>query len=492
MNKKIAFIGFLVTLACCWTACKNDVSSAGQAVLDDDDAIVVYVDTFPLTSGIDSCAAIISQADSFLLGEIETDYGLLRSAILTQLACPTGYRYPANAEVDSICLFMYYGSWIGDPKSPLAINAYLMDKKTFNYTGTYPTDLNIDDYFIDPQNKMPVLANYSIVVASEKLDSIMNDEGVYIPALRMKVNDDFRDYFWGIKSFTDQDDFNQKFKGLLIESSFGSSTMLNISDIALGVFYHFKYERIPGDPTSDTTVHDMKAFYANSEVRTVNHLAYPDKKEWIDRLKQDSDTYNYIIAPAGAYTRISFPMGRISDSIMQHMVDTFAGLEVQTKQPYVNKAEVRITVTNKYAGSTANMTRNEWLQPSQYMLLIRESSMKRFFENKELPSDTCALLSPLVQTTDSAGNAIYYYTFDMSDFLLNQLRNQLRSEMNGYDLKMMLVPVSVNIASTEVSNSTYSAVKQLQTMSATQIKSAKNGMKFEIVYSGFSLPSFTD
>ena len=126
------------------------------------------------------------------------------------------------------------------------------------------------------------------------------------------------------------------------------------------------------------------------------------------------------------------------------------------------------------------------------MLLIRESSMTRFFENKELPSDTCALLRPLVQTTDSAGNAIYYYTFDMSDFLLNQLRNQLRSEMNGNDLKMMLVPVSVNIASTEVSNSTYSAVKQLQTMSATQIKSAKNGMKFEIVYSGFSLPSFTD
>ena len=485
MNKKIAFIGFLVTLACCWTACKNDVSSAGQAVLDDDDAIVVYVDTFPLTSGIDSCAAIISQADSFLLGEIETDYGLLRSAILTQLACPTGYRYPANAEVDSICLFMYYGSWIGDPKSPLAINAYLMDKKTFNYTGTYPTDLNIEDYC---SKEKTILANYSIVVASEKLDSIMNDEGVYIPALRMKVNDDFRDYFWGIKSFTDQDDFNQKFKGLLIESSFGSSTMLNISDIALGVFYHFKYERIPGDPTSDTTVHDMKAFYANSEVRTVNHLAYPDKKEWIDRLKQDSDTYNYIIAPAGAYTRITFPMERISDSIMQHMVDTIGDLMILTKQPYVNKAEVRIAVTNKYDGSTADMTRNEWLQPSKFMLLIRESSMKRFFENKELPSDTCALLSPLVQTTDAEGNAIYYYTFDMSDFLLNQLRK----ETSDLDLKMMLVPVSVNIASTEVSNSTYSAVKQLQTMSATQIKSAKNGMQLEIVYSGFSLPSFTD
>lgn len=485
MNKKIAFIGFLVAIASCWTACKNDVTTAGQAVLDEDDAIIVLVDTFSLTSSIDSCAAIISQADSFLLGEIETDYGLLRSAVLTQLACPVGYHYPENAEVDSICLFMYYSSWIGDPNAPLAINAYLMDRNTFRYTGVYPTDLNIADYCSKDKT---ILANYSIVVASEKLDSIMNDDGVYIPALRMRVNDDFQEYFWNIKSFKDQNDFNQQFKGLLIESSFGSSTMLNISDIALGVFYHFKYQRVPGDPTSDTTVYDMKAFYANSEVRTVNHLAYPDKKEWIDRLKQDSDTYNYIIAPAGAYTRITFPMEQISDSIMQHMVSTVDDLEVLTKQPYVNKAEVRIEVMNMYNGTTADKTRNDWLQPSKYMLLIRESSMKRFFENKELPSDTCALLSPLVQTTDSAGDAVYYYTFDMSDFLINQLRK----EANDQDLKMMLVPVSVNIASTEVSNSTYSAVRQLQTMSATQIKSAMNGMKFEIVYSGFSLPSFTN
>ena len=48
-------------------------------------------------------------------------------------------------------------------------------------------------------------------------------------------------------------------------------------------------------------------------------LERDQKQAEIDRLKQDSDTYNYIIAPAGAYTRITFPMERISDSIMQHM-----------------------------------------------------------------------------------------------------------------------------------------------------------------------------
>ena len=83
-------ISLMVLLACCWSACKNDVANTGEGVLDADDAIIVLADTFPISSGIDSCEAIISQADSFLLGEIETDYGLLRASILTQLACPEG------------------------------------------------------------------------------------------------------------------------------------------------------------------------------------------------------------------------------------------------------------------------------------------------------------------------------------------------------------------------------------------------------------------
>ena len=477
-------ICLLLVIACSWTACKDDVASAGQAVLDEDDAIIVLVDTFPLTSCIDSCKAIISQADSFLLGEIETDYGLLRASILTQLACPEGYSYPKGAIVDSVCLFMYYASWTGDATSPLSVNAYQMDKGTFTYSGTYPTDLNINDYC---SRSKTILADHRIVVASEKLDSVMNDAGKYIPMLRMRLNDDFMNTFWTMQSFTTQEAFNQQFNGLLIETTFGSSTMLNISDIALGVFYHFSYEKIEGRPETDTTVYDLKAFYANAEVRTVNHLYYPDKKELIDRLKKDSDTYNYIIAPAGAYTRITFPMARIHDSIMEHMVETIDGEVYQTKQPYVNKAEVRIDVTNKYNGSEADKTRNEWLQPSSYMLLIKEESIERFFANRELPSDTCALLSPLIQGTDSNGDAIYYYTYDMSDFLTNQLRKKTDDK----ELKMMLVPVTVSSADGTM-ESAYTAVRQQQTMSATKIKSAKNGLKFEIVYSGFSLPSFTD
>ena len=479
MSKKQALIGFILAFVIAFTACKDDVANTGESVLTIEDEVIVLADTFAFRSAVDSCRAIISQADSFLLGEIESDYGVLQASILTQLACPEGYHYPEGfslESVDSICLFMYYQSWVGDANSPLAINAYMMDRNTFRYSGTYPTNINISDYC---SRDLSILQNHRIVVASEKLDSIKNSDGTYSPMLRMKLNDDFTQYFASIQTFESQERFNEQFKGLLIETSFGSSTILNISDIALGVFYHFTYSK----NGKDTTVNDMKAFYANSEVRTVNHLFYEDKKQLVEEMQQDSDTYNYIVAPAGVYTRLEFPMEVIADTIISSLIydttwnATHDSVTILFKRPYVNKAQVRVEVTNVFSGATADITRDDWLQPAAYMLLIKENSMERFFKNKELPSDTCALLSALQQGTDSLGNTTYFYSYDLSDFLTNQLRK----ESGDSYLSMMLVPVTVDINSSSVVTS----VRQQQTVSATQIRSAKNGMSLEIVYSGF-------
>lgn len=467
MNRRFAIIPvFFLAVLSLMVACKDDVANTGQSVLEPADAIIVLSDTLPLTSGIDSCDAIISQADSFLLGEIETGYGLLRASILTQLACPEGYHYPTEGfsidSVDSVCLFLYYGSWIGDGHTPLAINAYRMDKQTFRYSGTYPTDLNIDDYCSRDKS---ILINHRIVAASEKLDSMQSSDGTYLPFVRMRLNDEFKQFFASIQTFDSQEDFNERFNGLLIETSFGSSTILNISDIALGVYYHFGYKK----EGRDTVVADMKAFYANAEVRTVNHLLYSDKKEFIETLQKDSDTYNYIIAPAGVRTRICVPMADIAHRITANMPD---------KRPYVNKAEVYVSVENK-----DNETgRNAWVQPADYLLLIREESVERFFKERELPSDTCALLGTLSRKTDDNGDEIYYYSYDLSDFITNQLRR----EQNDSLLNMVLLPVTVDLStSSSTSTTAVTAVRQEQTVSATKIRSAKSGLKLEIVYSGF-------
>ena len=183
---------------------------------------------------------------------------------------------------------------------------------------------------------------------------------------------------------------------------------------------------------------------------------------------------------------MSFPMEQIGDTIMQHMIyDSLLYAEKDSmayliKRPYVNKAEVRVSVENK-----DNETgRNAWLQPADYMLLIKESSMERFFKNKELPTDTCALLSALTQGVDSVGNAIYYYTYDLSDFLTNQLRKGSEGDKET-TLEMLLVPVTIETSATSSTTAAVSSVRQQQTMSATKIRSAYNGMQLELIYCGF-------
>jgi hypothetical protein len=87
----------------------------------------------------------------------------------------------------------------------------------------------------------------------------------------------------------------------------------------------------------------------------------------------------------------------------------------------------------------------------------------------------------LTQEKDSVGNTVYYYSYDLSTFITNQLRRQ----SNDSILNMLLVPVTVGTSTTSSSATTVTSVRQQQTMSATKIKSAKNGMQLELVYSGF-------
>ena len=72
------------------------MENAGSSILAEKDEIKVKADTFGVRSSLDSCAAITLTPDSFLLGECDTHFGTMKADILTQLACPEGYKYPSE------------------------------------------------------------------------------------------------------------------------------------------------------------------------------------------------------------------------------------------------------------------------------------------------------------------------------------------------------------------------------------------------------------
>ena len=451
----------------CLVSCGE--GQAGSSVLDDDDMIQVCVDTFKLSSAIIPCDSIISWPDSFMLGELANSYGIMHADIMTQLACPEGFAYPQSdsTRIDSIVIYLCYRSCFGDDKAPLSIDVQRMDKGTFVYHNMYATNLDPRDFV--SEDAPSILMQPKIVVSSSNTDSISSGNS-YVHAMHSRCSDEFVEWFSQKRRFTTQADFNQWFKGLYITSSFGGSTVFNISDIFFRVYYSFSY--LKGN--RDTVVQDVKDLYANAEVRQVNVIRYDNKNTVYEYLQKDSDLFNYVLAPANMYTRLTIPMDAMSQSITQG---------VGEKRPYVNMAKLRLYVGNVVESKTNRMN-DAWAQPVQYMLLVKESAVTRFFMNKELPMDTCALLASL-SSLAGGSDVKYYYEYDLSSLLTNQLRH---SDSNPDVLNMVAVPVDVQSTTNSNGTATITSVKQQQTLSATVIYSARNTiypLSLEVIYSGF-------
>ncbi len=463
MKKTLLF--FILALAL--SACKDDVLNTGASVLPAEDEIVVCVDTFSIKSSLLQADSIYSSPDSMLLGECDSKFGTIHGDILTQLACPEGYEYEEGAEVDSVCIFLVYTTWYGDGHSPMSVQAYELDKNTFYYSNRYFSNIDINEYW-SGEDSTYILEHDKIVVAAAPTDSA--GKGQYF--VRLKTNNDFAKRFFEKQDFSSQDAYSETFKGLYISSDFGSATMLHITDISLGVYYHFTYSRAG----VDTLVNNEKWFYSNSEVRRVNRISYSNST--IEKLKKDQDSVNYIVSPAHLYTCLNIPMKEMAESILNKD-------EMLNKRPYVNMARLRIEVLNKYTGQTSQKTSDDWAQPAAFMLLVKQDAAERFFIKRELPSDSCAIVSALSSGTDSIGNTIYYYSYDLNTLLTQQLRAEEKTET----LTMYLMPVSVETsAGSSSGTSTITAVHPLQTVSATTIRSAQNKdnpMRLEVVCSGF-------
>lgn len=508
MNKKLLY-ALLALVAFVCGSCSTDNVSSGESLLDERDRIVVGVDTFGTCSftldianrAIDDgilrdSFPIYSTPDSFLLGECDSRFGTLHADVLAQFACPEGFVYPEGSAVDSICFFFYYGSWFGDGFSPMSIDIQPL-KTVLHYDQPYSHNLNIDEY-VDPAAPS-VLDRKRILIAAEPTDSTRNSvNGSYQYYVRCRLTDEFAQEFFSHKDFSSQEAFANQFKGLYIKSDFGGATLLHVSDMNLAVYYHYTYQKAG----RDTTVSDVKGFYANSEVRQVNRYVYftdTDTEEaGYDRASLLADANkNYIVAPANLYTRVSFPLKEMAYDILSKLAYTRAtanGVDTLYRRPYINKASIALEVLNYYDG-TSSYTRHDWAQPASNMLLVKAESVQRFFMKHELPSDTCAILAS-VSTEKVAGtdSLRYYYTYDLSALLTEQLRKIEADTVAVPDsLNMILIPVSVSKQETAGSyyssaSSTITGIKQEQIVSATEILSASNPQKplsLEVVYSGF-------
>lgn len=471
MGSKNIWIITAVCLAILWLdGCKDDVVSAGSSALqgDDADGVVVRVDTLSdIVSSVQAALPAYSSPDSCLLGECRSaDYGILKADLLTQFACPEGWVYPDSAELDSVCLYLYYRSYYGDGSAPLGINAYELDGgERLCYDSAYSSDADITRFTTATRS---VLSQTEIVSPARPTDSVYSsDLKAYMPFIRMRLNAAQASRLFNIRDFSSQEAFSRQFPGLYITSVYGSSAALYIYSLCLTIHYHFTYLEA-GEYRS---MADNKVLYANSEVKQLCHYRYAERETVLSSLRQDT-ACDYVLSPANIYTRLAIPTTDLMARI---------GSGVQDRTPYINLARLRIDVLN---GGSKGKKEDNWAAPAASMLLLKEDAYDRIFKENKLPSDTSALLGTLASSYNSETAAYdYYYSFNMSALFTDMLRNS-----KSDTLRMLLVPVETEYTTT--SSATYlSSIRMKQAVSATRIRSSRNAqspMKVEVVYSGFN------
>jgi len=455
---------FLLFLSLLVFSCTDTVTNVGQGIQPNSDQISIGCDTFHLNTADVFIDKIYSRPDSFLLGSFyDTKFGTTQADILAQVNCPEGFRFPSGFVGDSAKVQLYYYTCSGDTLSPLDINIYEMTgPKTLSYSTLYPSNINPSEY-----------CNTKLKLAERIISAKQNSSVSKV--INFNLSSSFVQRFSDDSKFTNTTTFLNFFKGMYITTNFGSATLLNVGVINLKYFYHYTYKtkNISGGD-SIATVNDYILFPANQEVRQVNRILHLDRMAVVHH----DDSLNYIAAPANIQTQVSIPLKKIQT----HINNGIAG-----KTLAINSASIKVEVTETTQDTTKNLH-----QVVKYMLLIKESAIDRFFDNNELPSDTCAVLAQYSNTQiGSSGVYEQYYNFVISKLIANELaiakqKNIVLDDKNPLNLR--LIPVSVATSTNSSGTTSISTVKQQYLMNAVTIRSGKNPyspMRLNLVYSGF-------
>jgi len=457
MKSNSIILLFLVSLFV--FSCSDVLTDIGTGIQPSSDQIKIGTDTFHVTTENVPIDFIYSKPDSFLLGSyFNTTFGSTQADILAQVNCPVGFTFPPLSVPDSASVVLVYYTWFGNKYSVQDVNIYEMNLNTFDYSTLYPTNLDPTVY-----SDRSIKLSERIFTAKDA-DKTRTDS----TSIVFKLKPDFVQRFFKSTNFSSTKNFLNDFKGIYITANYGSAVLLNVSQINLAYYYHYTYatKNIHGGD-SIATVNNVLNFPANAEVRQVNRFLHTDR----NTIAAPADSVNYVASPANWNTRVGIPLNKIKQRM---------DLGIANKKLTINSAIIKVEATNIDVDTVAAPT-------VKYMLLIKESAIDRFFNNKELPSDTCAVLAGHTLALIPYSSTTYedYYKFSVAKLIANELKIAKQNNTTPAEkLNMRLIPVQVTFDS----NGNATSVKHEYLMSAVTLRSGKNTyspMRINVVYSGF-------
>lgn len=457
MNLKFLFIlAAIVTLA--FSSCGDEMTSdLVKNIQPSDDLISIKADTFHIQTQTVEVPSIISRPDSFLLGSFKDDfYGGTKADVVAQLYYPVKYTYMssdiAETTADSAVVTINYtaSSFFGLSNSPVEFSVFEL-KKSLNYSSNYFTDIDASEY-----------ADFNKLLGKtvETIDSANVDSRTELNSVRIKLSNEFLQRFFTRDESIYQSDANflNFFKGIYVTTTFGKATLLNVDNIQLNLYCHYKYK------SNNSEVKFTLNFPASKEVKRINRVEHYEKNANILTDKN----LNYVCAPSNYYTKVRIPVGRMRERIKvsgnKHLV--------------VNSSIIKMHIFDRDTLGTK-------LPYVANMMLFKGNieELNLFFKNKDLPTDSTAFITSVNYEATSATTYRYFYSFEG----LAKLIQAEVEKTNGADyVDLLLVPVKLKYSSS--SSTTVTEVIPSYSMEGAAIYSGKNNripMKMEVVFSGF-------
>lgn len=453
MKYKISATLTVLAIAIFTISCKDDITDMGSSIQPESDVIELQASVFQLNSETKEFEYIYANQDSFLLGKFyDEKFGTISANILAQVMCPVDFVFPENWVADSARIEFVYRTWLGDNNSTMRIRAYELDgDSVFQYTASYPSNLDLSAFckFQKPLGTIVVKAK------DTSRDSMF---------FSIKLSDEFVERFKPTDNsvYKSTANFFNFFKGIYIDTDFGSSTMLNIYSLNLRYFYHYTYT----DENGETQKVKLNiSFPANKEVRQVNQIE-------VDRTTVSiPSNQTYVASPANYYTTVNLPLKQIKDT-MENRVNG-KDLVVNTVLMQVEADEVSGT--------------NYLTIPSQ-ILALKEDALESFFVDKKIPTANDTLASYGSYTTEiENSDTTYTYSFELSKLVASEIR---KAKANGTDvpenLTLVLIPVQLATSYTS-SGTTLTGASHYSRLSAVALKNQNSDVpiRLKTVYTGF-------
>lgn len=350
---------FFVTTCILLVCASCEPSDIGAALQPEEDKMVVQTDSFYIQSATELLSSRHSESDNLELGYLyDPIYGGVKLDFLAEFRYSRD-TFPATLQEPKLNVVMYYRSFYGDSLAVNEASVYAL-QQPLDYEIDYKSDINVSDYC----DKSVLLAKKTYVAYDATVPSAERKKADYCDKVQIELPQSYcselltnRDY---AKS---QSDFLNFLKGVYVTTQYGSRTVLNIDSVNLELSYLYAPEKTK----PDSLVKSVCIYPVNRETSSVVRVSEVEAPAQVDL-----DSLNYIVSSSGYVTRLTLPLSRIKESMVDKETDEKLNL---------NDMSLIVEAACMADESASRMT------PPDVLLLIQAKDMDAFFTQSKYPAE---------------------------------------------------------------------------------------------------------